>query len=139
MDEDGNVIGGAQRNLDLGKVAGASGRIGLYPATAKLRTWTIASCVSLALDCLEGMEDPLPEWLRREADLMSQPAAYRAVHRPDTEDEVSAGRDRVQFDEAFGLQLAMVGGARWRRRRCRPRPRVAGGLLDAFDARLPFG
>ena len=108
VDEDGNVIGGAQRNLDLGKVAGASGRIGLYPATAKLRTWTIASCVSLALDSLEGMEDPLPEWVRREADLMSQPTAYRAVHRPDTEDEVTAGVARVQFDEAFGLQLAMA-------------------------------
>jgi ATP-dependent DNA helicase RecG len=139
VDEDGNVIGGAQRNLDLGKVAGASGRIGLYPATAKLRTWTIASCVSLALDSLDGMEDPLPEWVRREADLMSQPTAYRAVHRPDTEDEVIAGVARVQFDEAFGLQLAMA-----RRRALAaadgavPRPRAAGGLLDAFDARLPF-
>jgi ATP-dependent DNA helicase RecG len=139
VDEDGNVIGGAQRNLDLGKVAGASGRIGLYPATAKLRTWTIASCVSLALDSLDGMEDPLPEWVRREADLMSQPTAYRAVHRPDTEDEVAAGVARVQFDEAFGLQLAMA-----RRRALAaadgavPRPRVSGGLLDAFDARLAF-
>ncbi len=139
VDDAGNVIGGAQRNLDLGKVAGASGWIGLYPATAKLRTWTIANCVSLALDSLEGMEDPLPEWLRREADLVSQPAAYRAVHRPETEDDISTGRDRIKFDEAFGLQLAMV-----RRRALAaaegalPRPRVSGGLLDAFDARLPF-
>ena len=139
VDEAGNVIGGAQRNLDLGKVAGASGWIGLYPASAKLRTWTIANCVSLALESLEGMEDPLPEWLRREADLLSQPAAYRAVHRPETEDDISRGRDRVKFDEAFGLQLAMA-----RRRALAaaegalPRPRVSGGLLDAFDARLPF-
>ncbi len=139
VDEHGTVIGGAQRNLDLGKVAGASGRIGLYPATAKLRTWTIASCVSLALDTLDGMEDPLPDWVRREADLISQPEAYRAVHRPDTEDDVASGLARVQFDEAFGLQLAMA-----RRRALAaadgavPRPRVVGGLLDAFDARLPF-
>ncbi|MFT4166478.1 MAG: ATP-dependent DNA helicase RecG [Microlunatus sp.] len=139
IDGDGNVIGGAQRNLDLGKVAGATGWIGLYPATAKLRTWTIAACVSLALDRLEGMEDPLPEWLLREADLIGQPAAYRAVHRPESEEDVRAGLGRIQFDEAFGLQLAMA-----RRRALAaadgavPRPRVSGGLLDAFDARLPF-
>jgi ATP-dependent DNA helicase RecG len=139
VDADGNVIGGAQRNLDLGKVAGASGWIGLYPATSKLRTWTIANCVSLALDSLEGMEDPLPEWLRREADLISQPTAYRSVHRPDTDDDIRGGLDRIKFDEAFGLQLAMA-----RRRALAaadgavPRPRVSGGLLDAFDARLPF-
>ena len=139
VDADGNVIGGAQRNLDLGKVAGASGWIGLYPATAKLRTWTIANCVSLALDSLEGMADPLPDWLRQEADLIGQPAAYRAIHRPESEDDIRAARDRIQFDEAFGLQLAMA-----RRRALAaadgavPRPRVSGGLLDAFDARLPF-
>ncbi|MDN5761185.1 MAG: ATP-dependent DNA helicase RecG [Microlunatus sp.] len=139
IDEHGNVIGGAQRNVDLGKVAGASGRIGLYPATAKLRTWTIANCVSLTLDSLTGMEDPLPEWVRRQADLIDQQTAYRSVHRPDTEADVVAGLARIQFDEAFGLQLAMA-----RRRAVTstvgavPRPRVDGGLLDAFDARLPF-
>lgn len=139
VDDDGSVIGGAQRNLDLGTVAGASGWIGLYPATAKLRTWTIARCVALALDTLEGMPDPLPAWLRQEADLIEQPAAYRAVHRPDSEDDIRRGRDRIQFDEAFGLQLAMA-----RRRALAaadgavPRPRVGGALLDAFDARLPF-
>ena len=140
VDEDGNVIGGAQRNLDLGKVAGASGRIGLYPATAKLRTWTIASCVSLALDSLDGMEDPLPEWVRREADLMSQPTAYRAVHRPDTEDEVAAGRGPgavrrgVRAAARHGSTPRPGGGGRSRA----AAPRSTGGLLDAFDARLPF-
>ena len=33
--------------------------------TGKLRTWTIADCASLALDSLAGIEDPLPEWVRR--------------------------------------------------------------------------
>ena len=139
VDADGNVIGGAQRNLDLGAVAGATGWIGLYPATSKLRTWTIANCVRLALDSLDGMEDPLPAWLRSEAGVMAQPAAYRSVHRPETEAEMSAGLDRIRFDEAFGLQLAMA-----RRRALAaaegavPRPRVTGGLLDAFDATCPF-
>ena len=62
----GAIIGGAQRNAAL---AGASQAplIGLYPLTGKLRTWTIADCVALALDSLAGVEDPLPAWVRREA------------------------------------------------------------------------
>ena len=49
------------------------------------------------------------------------------------------GTDRLLFDEAFGAQLTMA----YRRREnaaasAGPRPRRPGGLLDAFDARLPF-
>ena len=47
--------------------------------------------------------------------------------------------ERLRFDEAFALQLTMA------HRRADaathgavPRPPQAGGLLDAFDARLPF-
>ena len=106
----------------------------------KLRTWTIASCVSLALDSLDGMEDPLPEWVRQEADLMSQPTAYRAVHRPDSEDEITAGGAECSSTKRSGCSSPWPDVAPWRRRTaCAvPRPRVVGGLRDAFDARLPF-
>ena len=107
VDEDGNVIGGAQRNLDLGKVAGPRGSVstrrppscgpGRSPAASRWR-WT--AWTGWRTRCRSGCGE--------EADLMSQPTAYRAVHRPDTEDEVTAGVARVQFDEAFGLQLAMA-------------------------------
>ena len=65
--------------------------------------------------------------------------ALTAVHEPTDLAQAEEGIRRLKFDEAFGIQLAMV-----RRRRenaallATPRPRRVGGLLDAFDARLPF-
>lgn len=138
VDDEGRMIGGAQRNESLATAVKAP-LIGLYPMTGKLRTWTIAECAGLVLEHLDGLADPLPEWLRREAGVVDLLAAFRALHQPASRDEIEAGRDRLRFDEAFALQLTMaqrradaaVHGAV-------PRPRRSGGLLDAFDARLPF-
>jgi ATP-dependent DNA helicase RecG len=138
LDSEGRVIGGSQANEGLA-TAGQNGLVGLYPATRKLRTWTIAACVEMALESLAGCPDPLPEWIRGEAGLFDQLTAFRAIHLPESTDDIERGLERLRFDEAFSLQLTMA------RRRAdaathaaNPRPRRSGGLLDAFDARLPF-
>jgi ATP-dependent DNA helicase RecG len=138
LDEDGAVVGGAVRNESLA-TASRAGLVGLYPMTGKLRTWTIADCVSLALDSLVEVADPLPEWVRAEAEVIGLQAAFHGVHHPSDRAEIAPARERLRFDEAFALQLTMA-----HRRsdaaahRAVPRPRRVGGLLDAFDARLPF-
>jgi len=138
LDSEGRVIGGSQANEGLA-TAGQNGLVGLYPATRKLRTWTIAACVQIALDSLEGCPDPLPEWISQEAGLVDHLTAFRGIHLPESADDVERGLHRLRFDEAFSLQLTM---ARRRAdaaiRAAAPRPRRHGGLLDAFDARLPF-
>ncbi len=138
LDSEGRVIGGSQANVGLA-TAGQNGLVGLYPATRKLRTWTIAACIQMALDTLAGCPDSLPDWIRNEAGLLDQLTAFRAIHLPESPDDISPGLERLRFDEAFGLQLTMA------RRRADaagnaavPRPCRSGGLLDAFDARLPF-
>jgi ATP-dependent DNA helicase RecG len=138
LDEDGNVVGGAQANAALAS-AGQGGLVGLYPATGKLRTWTIAATVQIALDSLADCADPLPDWIRAEAGVPELEAAFRAIHQPQTREGIENGVGRLRFDEAFALQLTM---ARRRadaaRRAAVPRLPRAGGLLDAFDAKLPF-
>jgi ATP-dependent DNA helicase RecG len=138
LDEEGRVIGGAQANAGLA-AAGHGGLVGLYPATGKLRTWTIAATIQIALDSLTGCADPLPDRVRTEADVVGLEEAFRGVHLPQDRQEIERGIARLRFDEAFGLQLTM---ARRRADAARhaavPRPRRAGALLDAFDARLPF-
>jgi ATP-dependent DNA helicase RecG len=134
----GAVIGGAQRNEVLASVANVP-LVGLYPLTAKLRTWTIADCAALALDSLAGIEDPLPNWIREAAGVADLERAFRAVHQPTDTSMIDEGRRRLRFDEAFALQLTMA----YRRadaasHRAVPRGRRSGGLLDAFDERLPF-
>jgi ATP-dependent DNA helicase RecG len=138
LGDDGSVVGGAARNEDMAKVTG-SALVPIYPQTSKLRTWTIGSCVGLALDAVAGRPDPVPEAVRREAGVVELGEAFRAVHQPQDRHRAEQGLDRLRFDEAFALQLTMA------RRRAdaathgaTPRPRRSGGLLEAFDARLPF-
>ena len=138
LGDDGSVVGGAARNEDLAKISG-SALVPIYPQTGKLRTWTIGSCVGLALSEVAGVPDPLPDALRRAAGVVELETAFRDVHQPQDRAQEDQGRERLRFDEAFALQLTMA------RRRAdaaahgaTPRPRRPGGLLDAFDARLPF-
>jgi ATP-dependent DNA helicase RecG len=138
VDADGAIIAGAERNRALIRAA-QSPLIGLYPLTGRLRTWTVAECAALALDSLSGLADPLPDWVRAEAGVLDLETAFRAVHQPSDRAAIEPGRDRLRFDEAFALQLTMA----YRRadaasHRAVPRVRRTGGLLDAFDARLPF-
>jgi ATP-dependent DNA helicase RecG len=138
LNEQGAVIGGAAHNASLAS-ASRSPLVGLYPMAGKLRTWTIADCAALALESLAGIEDPLPKWARQAAGVVDLESAFRAVHQPTDKSIVNEGRDRLRFDEAFALQLTMA----YRRadaasHRAVPRPQRAGGLLDAFDRRLPF-
>jgi ATP-dependent DNA helicase RecG len=138
LDEYGRYAGGRKDNAVLADVTRTE-LIGLYPATARLRTWTIAESANLALDYLEGVDDPLPERVRKHAGVIDLLAAYQAVHRPQTRTEVARGLDRLKFDEAFAIGLTMAHRkALARQHPSVPRQRRPGGILDAFDAALPY-
>ncbi|WP_314177098.1 helicase-related protein [Streptomyces winkii] len=118
--------------------------IPIYPAVAQMASWKIAKSVATVLASMEatgwdGLADPLPPAIREERRLIPLPDAFERVHRPRTKADVAAARDRLKWDEAFILQVALA-----RRRVAEAQlPAVArvpveGGLLDAFDAKLPF-
>ncbi|MFW6598331.1 ATP-dependent DNA helicase RecG [Propionibacteriaceae bacterium Y2011] len=137
VNEQGVVIGGAKRNETMAEVS-TGGIIGLYPATKDIRTWTIAQAIGIVLDQLHFF-DPWPEWVRDEADVIGLLPAFEALHRPETMAATGPALDRLRFDEAFKTQLVMA----YRRadaasHRAIPRVRVAGRLLDTFDADLPY-
>jgi ATP-dependent DNA helicase RecG len=118
--------------------------IPVYPAAARMQSWKIAQCVEVALDSLDasrwaGVGEPLPAALRDTRGLIPLPEALEKIHRPRTSADVAQARSRLKWDEAFVLQVALA------RRRLAdavlpavPRHRTTGGLLDAFEARLPF-
>ncbi|MGY4721101.1 ATP-dependent DNA helicase RecG [Naumannella huperziae] len=123
----------------LAGVARQGGLIGIYPGTASLGPFELADFLTLTLHELGDMPDPLPEWIRRTADVPELYDAIEQVHAPRDLDAARAGLRRLRFDEALAFQLAMA----YRRRRAAAEPGTArerrpGGLLDAFDARLPF-
>ncbi|CAG6391689.1 ATP-dependent DNA helicase RecG [Streptomyces cocklensis] len=118
--------------------------IPLYPACKQITSWKIAQAVETALNSLEGtgwegVGEPLPDQLRETRALASLPDALEKVHRPRSKADIAAARDRLRWDEAFVLQVALA-----RRRAAEsalpavPRRPAADGLLAAFDAKLPF-
>ncbi|WP_189874787.1 helicase-related protein [Streptomyces bluensis] len=117
----------------------AGALIPIYPATARLESWKIAKAVQTVLSSAREAIDPLPESLREGRGLVSLPEALLKIHQPHSKADFHAARDRLKWDEAFVLQVALA-----RRRHAdaqlpavarTPRP---DGLLTAFDARLPF-
>jgi ATP-dependent DNA helicase RecG len=113
--------------------------IPVYPATRDLSSWDIEKCVRVVLDTLGEVADPLPEDLRERHGLDGLTTALLGIHRPDDLAEADRARTRLKWDEALMLQAVLA--QRRRAAAAQPataRPPRAGGLLDAFDARLPF-
>jgi ATP-dependent DNA helicase RecG len=115
------------------------GLIPIYLQVPKLHNWTITECVRLVLDHLDDLPDAIPDEVRGRRRLMSRLEAVRAMHRPADWAQLGRARRRLRYDEALVLQCLLA------RRRSelsaertaarRPQP---GGLLESFDARLPF-
>lgn len=81
----------------------------IYPASTKLQSWDIFSCVRQVLAVLDPVPDPLPETLCAKHRLISQDEALRAIHLAEDEAQRLRARDRLAFDEAVALQWALVG------------------------------
>ncbi|UUN29377.1 ATP-dependent DNA helicase RecG [Streptomyces sp. FIT100] len=123
-----------------GAVSAFAGRlIPIYPACKGLESWKIAKAVDAVLPQAGEATDPLPPALREGRGFVSLPEALLKIHRPATKADIEDARERLKWDEAFVLQVALA-----RRRHADAQlPAVArrpvpDGLLDAFDARLPF-
>ncbi|MER6697533.1 ATP-dependent DNA helicase RecG [Streptomyces griseus] len=111
----------------------------IYPACKQLDSWRIAKAVDAVLPSARDAVDPLPASLREGRGFTPLPEALLKVHRPQTKADIEDAKARLKWDEAFVLQVALA-----RRRYADTqlpavaRRPVSDGLLDAFDAKLPF-
>ncbi|SJN27316.1 ATP-dependent DNA helicase RecG [Luteococcus japonicus] len=138
LDVSGKVIGKKDAKAMVQQVS-RSGLVGIYPATAKMPTWEIGETVQLVHTQMGRVAEPLPDWLVTQEGLMGLDDALVQAHQPISRDHAEAAADRLLFDEALQMQLTMA----YRRHDNAhfQAPSLAGvdaGLLDAFDARLPF-
>ena len=116
----------------------------VYPATAKLPSWTIRSAIEIVLDAINwaAINDPVPQdFLAGLSDsLPSLSVAYERMHRPEDLSQARAARRRFAAQEALILQTLLA------RRRLRNRntvpstayPLLEDGILSHLDAQLPF-
>ena len=121
-------------------VEGFAGKyLPVYPASAKLPSWKISQCAQLAIGSLEEIEDFLPLFIREKHNYPSLHQALVQLHQPADLDHAELARERLTFDEAFLLQsLLVMRRIQLKKLNSTSRKRISGGLLDAFDATLPF-
>jgi ATP-dependent DNA helicase RecG len=111
----------------------------LYPLTEGITQRVMRRIVHDALQTfLPGVEDHLPEYLRRELALMPLQEALAAIHFPASWQELTLARERLAFDEFLMLQLGML-----RRKRAAQAGHsqplvVTDDWLERFCAALPF-
>lgn len=135
LDEDPDADG----SIDPEKLAAMP--IPVYPATAKLTSWSIHKVITALLQTLDldALADPLPESIVSRDGLLSVADAYRLIHSPETARDWQRAQERFRYQEALVLQAALA------RRRAQlaaeeatARRPVSGGLLEEFDRNLPF-
>ena len=121
-------------------VEGFAGKyLPVYPASAKMPSWKISQCAQLAIGSLEEIEDFLPSSIREKHNYPSLHQALVQLHQPADLDHAELSRERLTFDEAFLLQsLLVMRRIELKKLNSTSRKRISGGLLDAFDANLPF-
>jgi ATP-dependent DNA helicase RecG len=84
------------------------------------------------------LPDPLPEGLRRSAEIIDLRTAILQTHFPDSWEQLKAAQDRLAFDEIFLLQLGVLGQRRtWQDRTARVFA-FEPEWLDAQLSRLPY-
>lgn len=125
----------ARRSAD----ARAAVPIPIYPATSTLQTWQIARFIGRVLDGLGAVPDPLPEDLRAQEGLLTARQAVEQIHRPQTKNDIDPAVRTLRTHEALTLQTALLQQRdAVRALSATARPAAAGGLLERFDAALPY-
>jgi ATP-dependent DNA helicase RecG len=121
-----------------GLVEEAGKVIPVYPATKGLQSWALRRVILHALEVVDVVET-LPDSVRASRNLIGLAEALRGIHQPEDFGDVKRAQERLRYDEAFVMQVVLA------QRRlltalepAKPRAPRSGGLLEAFDASLPF-
>lgn len=111
--------------------------IPVYPLSEGITLKLLSKLTAEALDIvLPTLNDPLPEYIRRELGLSTLSYALRTVHNPEDKDSLSLALRRLIFDEFLCFGLAM--------RLARSDKKEANALclsdtgIDAFTNALPY-
>ncbi|WP_372983598.1 ATP-dependent DNA helicase RecG [Microbacterium sp.] len=125
----------ARRRAD----ARAAVLIPIYPATSTLQTWQIAKFITRALDGLGNVPEPLAPDVRAREELLTAREALEQIHRPKTRNDIDPAVRTLRMHEALTLQTALLQQRdAVRSLSATARPSKPGGLLERFDASLPY-
>jgi ATP-dependent DNA helicase RecG len=108
-------------------------------ATEALKAQRIRGWMEQAVSWVGNVLEPLPVELRLRRGLAGAADAVKAVHFPETEDDVATARERLAFEELF-LYQALLTTRKQSHRTARPAPKLGkpGELVGRWIESLPF-
>ena len=115
------------------------GLVPVHSATEELRPQKIRDWVAQALEWAPNAIEGLPAEMRARRRLVALGDALRAVHFPESGEEVEDARRRLGFEELF-LHQALLATRKRSHRTARPAPRFGkpGDLVGRWLESLPF-
>lgn len=85
------------------------GLVPIYPATEGIDQFQFRRLLESALTlATPHLPRTLPESLENERGLVSLAEAFRTIHQPATAEEITAGNERLDYEELFHMQLGLV-------------------------------
>ena len=112
----------------------------VYPLTEGMTQRTLRRIVREALDrAVGGIQEALPQGLRRRNNLLPVDRALWQAHYPDGWESKETARRRLAFEELFTMQLAVLSRRKTLESGVRAVTlRPAAGVLETFLESLPF-
>jgi ATP-dependent DNA helicase RecG len=115
------------------------GLVPVHPGTEQLKAQRLRQWMEQAIASVGNVLEPLPARLRVRRGLAGAADAIRAVHFPESSEEVEAARERLRFEELF-LYQAILATRKRSHRAARPAPRLGkpGESVGRWIESLPF-
>jgi ATP-dependent DNA helicase RecG len=140
---EGGTAGSPRAVLDPPPQAPPAGEaaklVPVHPATEQLKAQKLRQWVEQAIALVGNVLEPLPVELRMRRELAGAADAVKAMHFPETEEDVEQARERLRFEELF-LYQAILTTRKRAHRVARPAPKLGkpGEQVGRWVASLPF-
>jgi ATP-dependent DNA helicase RecG len=141
--EEGGTAGSPRAVLDPPPPTPPAGEaaklVPVHPATEQLKAQKLRQWIEQGISSVGNVLEPLPAELRVRRELAGVADAIKAVHFPETVEEVEQARERLRFEELF-LYQAILATRKRAHRASRPAPRMGkpGERVARWIESLPF-
>ncbi len=124
---------------ELAEAPSEAGLVSVHPATENVKAQRLREWIEGAIVTAPNLIEPLPARLRVRHRLASVADAVKAVHFPESQEDVEEARERLRFEELF-LYQAVLATRKRAHRVARPAPRLGrpGDPVARWLASLPF-
>ncbi|MFK8037303.1 MAG: ATP-dependent DNA helicase RecG [Crocinitomicaceae bacterium] len=95
---------------------------------------------NLLLQLKVTLQDPLPNWLIKDLNLISRHEGLTRIHKPLNIDQAKRAQLRIKFDELFFLQLELLTRKKITQTKIKgyPFPEIGQSFNEFFENHLPF-